>query len=121
MRIVTTTNTTTNGGGESSTTGNTLGISDPLTSNTFGILRQIIAVNLTGANGNFFCDLDSATIGDAMDAVADIAETVNAAQTMHLTEEDFGLRYVTEGTVYQASNAATGDGWKVTFVVDFYR
>lgn len=121
MRIVTTTNTTTNGGGEASATGNTLGISDPLTSNTFGILRQIIAFNDTGANGDVILDVDSATIGTAMDAVADIGFHANANQTVFLTEEDFGLRHVTAGIVYQADNAATGSGWKLTFVVDFYR
>lgn len=112
--------TTTNGGGEGSATGNTLGIQDPSTSGMFGILKKVILFNNTGANGTWMADVDSATIATALGAVADLAETVSANQTAHLTEEDFGTVYITAGLVYQASNAATGSGWKVIIEVDWY-
>ncbi len=121
MRTTTTTDTSTNGGGEASATGNTLGISDPLTSNMFGILKRIVAFNNTGANGTLLCDFDSATIATVLGTVADFAKTVSANQTSSWTEEDFFLRYITDGIVYQASNAATGSGWKLTFEVDWHR
>lgn len=112
---------TTNGGGESSSTGNTLLAQDPSTSNMVGLLKNLVVDNASGANGRILIDLDSETIGTALGAVADMSFEVGAAETVFLTDADFGEVWMTDGAVAQASNAATSLGYKFMTTVEWFR
>ena len=107
------------GGGESSATNNTLIYQVPSSPTSVScVLKKLIIDNATGVNARFLFDLTSATIATAMGAIADIAVEVGAYQTVILTEEDFGCKYVTLGIVGQCDVGGTGSGAKVTAEVD---
>lgn len=113
--------TATNGGGEGSTTGNTLGYQLP--SNPTNVIVKIKRITIDNNSLDpirFLADLDSATIGTAMGAVADMASNVGHSETVILEDgRDFNNRYAITGIVYQAVAASAGTpDVKVTIEVD---
>ena len=113
---------TANGGGEGSSTNNALLYSlptNPTGRELKGKVCKIIIANRTGADGDILFD-DSITIGTALSAVCPLNVRIGSNETVFLNEEDLGEWYITAGLVAQASNGATGAGYKVTAEVEVF-
>ena len=113
---------TANGGGEGSATGNTLIYdmpTNPTNSELKGKVVKVIVANRSGADGDILI-ADSDTIATVLPAVCPLNIRIGANETVFLNEEDIGEFYITSGITAQASNGATGTGYKVTVEVEVF-
>jgi hypothetical protein len=122
MREQNTADITANGGGEGSATGNTLIYdlpTNPTNSELKGKVVKIIIANRSGADGDILL-FDEDSTGTAAPAVCPMNVRIGVNETVFLNEEDIGEWYIKEGVMAQASNGATGTGYKVTAEVEVF-